>query len=72
LSRYPNLDWAEPTLAIADRAARLRADHNLGVPDALQAATALERQATGFLSNGKAFKRITSLEILVLDDALTP
>lgn len=70
LSRYPNLDWVEPGLEIADRAARLRAEHRLGVPDALQAATALARQATGFISNDKAFQRVTPLDVLVLDDVL--
>lgn len=71
LSRYPNLDWVEPGLEIADRAARLRAEHRLGVPDALQAATAMARQATGFISNDKAFQRVTPLDVLVLDHALT-
>jgi predicted nucleic acid-binding protein len=71
LSRYPNLDWVEPGLEIADRAARMRAEHRLGVPDALQAATAMARQATGFISNDKAFQRVTPLDVLVLDHALT-
>jgi len=71
LSRYPNLDWVEPGLEIADRAARLRAENRLGVPDALQAATALASQATGFMSNDKAFRRVTPLDVLLLDDALT-
>ena len=71
LSRYPNLEWVEPGLEIADRAARLRAEHYLGAPDALQAATALAHQATGFISNDKAFKRVSPLDVLVLEDALT-
>jgi len=70
LSRYPNLDWVEPGLGIADRAARLRAEHRLGVADAVQAATALASEATGFVSNDKTFKRMTRLDVLVLDDAL--
>ena len=47
LSTYPNLDWIEPSLAIADLAARCRAEYRLRTPDALQAATAIESKATG-------------------------
>ena len=71
LSRYPNLDWVAPGLEIADQAARLRSEHHMGAPDALQAATALACQATGFISNDKAFKKVLPLDVLVLDDALT-
>jgi hypothetical protein len=31
LSTYPHLEWIAPTLEIADRAARLRADHRLNL-----------------------------------------
>ena len=68
LTTYPHLEWIEPSLQIADRAARLRADHNLRTPDALQAATALERDATGFVSNDPAFKRVEGIEVIVLED----
>jgi predicted nucleic acid-binding protein len=68
LSTYPHLEWAQPTLQIADRAAQLRAEYNLSTPDALQAATALERKATGFITNDAAFRRVRALEVLLLDD----
>jgi predicted nucleic acid-binding protein len=68
LSTYPGLQWVDLTLSIADLGARLRAEHNLKTPDAIQAATAILSQATGFISNDPAFKRVGALEVLVLDD----
>ena len=70
LSTYPHLEWIEPTLEITDLAARLRAEYNLKTPDALQAATALACQATGFISNDTGFKRVGGLEVLILDEML--
>ena len=72
LSTYPNLHWVELTLPVADAAARLRAEFNLKTPDAIQAASALALQATGFISNDPAFKRLKNLEVLILDDLLVP
>lgn len=67
LSTYPHLEWSAPTLIIADLAARLRAEHNLKTPDALQIATALAGQATGFISNDPVFQRVADLEVVILD-----
>ena len=66
-STYPHLSWLPPTLAIADEAARLRAKYGLRTPDAIQAATAISAGATGFVGNDDAFKRVTELDILLLD-----
>ena len=71
LSTYPHLEWAEPTLEIADVAARLRARHNLRTPDAVQAATALACGATGFVSNDAVFERLDAFEVMLLDQVLT-
>lgn len=68
LSTFPHLEWVAPTLRIADMGAQLRADYNLRTPDALQAATALANGATGLVSNDSVFRRITDLEVIVLDD----
>jgi len=68
LSTYPNLEWIAPTLEIADLAARLRAEHNLRTPDALQVATAVACQATGFVSNDPVFQRVAGLEVAILDN----
>jgi len=58
LSTYPHLEWIAPTLEIADLAAKLRAEYNLRTPDALQVATALSLEATGFISNDTAYTNI--------------
>ena len=70
LSTHPNLRWVELTLPVADAAAGLRAEFNLKTPDAIQVASALALQATGFISNDPAFKRLEKLDILILDDLL--
>jgi predicted nucleic acid-binding protein len=71
LSTYPNLHWVELTLPVADAAARLGAEFNLKTPDAIQAASAMSLQATGFISNDPSFKRLNSLNVLILDDLLS-
>ena len=70
LSTYPNLNWVATSLDIADQAAKLRAEHNLKTPDAIQAATAVLSQATGLISNDPAFLRVKQLEVLILDNVL--
>jgi len=63
-----HLEWMPPTLAIADRAAQLRAEHRLRTPDAIQVATAIVGGATGFVTNDFDFRRVAGLDVLVLDD----
>ena len=55
---------------LAKRAARLRAQYNFRVPDALQLSTALEHEATLFVTNDRRLARITELSVLILDDFL--
>jgi predicted nucleic acid-binding protein len=71
LVTYPHIDWIPPTLHIADRAAQIRADHNLRTPDAIQAATTLAAGVTGFVTNDPIFRRVPSLEVLILDELLS-
>jgi predicted nucleic acid-binding protein len=54
---------------IADNAAALRALHNLTLADALQAATALTAGCDAFLTNDSALKRVSALDVIVLDEA---
>lgn len=68
LSTYPHLHWIDLTLEIADSAARLRAEYNLRTPDALQAATALVCEATGFISNDTGFKKVAGFEVAILEE----
>lgn len=67
LSRYPNLEWIAPSLAIADLAAQLRAIHRLRTPDALLAATAVHASTKALITNDAVFERIPSFEALVLE-----
>ena len=63
-----NFHLAAIDFAIAKTAAKLRAEHNLRTPDALQIATALENGCDAFLCNDKNLKRVDQLRVLVLDD----
>ena len=51
-------------------AARLRADSNLSVPDALHAATALHAGCDLFVTNDTDFRRIPDLPTVILNDLL--
>ena len=68
LSTYPNLEWISPSLEIAVRAAELRAQHRLPTADALQAATAVYAKATAMVTNDPIFRRVSDLEVAILDD----
>jgi len=49
-------------------AANLRARHNLTLPDTLQLAVAIEAGCDAFLTNDTRLKRVTALQVLVLDE----
>lgn len=51
--------------SIAATAARLRASTGLRLPDALQAATALEIGAAALVTHDRDFSRLTGLRILL-------
>lgn len=70
LSRYPNLQLVELDSPCAVRAAYLRADYGLHVADAIQIATTLEHGATAFLTNDVRLRKVSELEVLMLDDFL--
>jgi predicted nucleic acid-binding protein len=70
LTRYPHLEWMPTTVPIAALAARFRATYRLRTPDALQAATAVYSAATGLITNDVSFRRLTEIQVLVLDDLL--
>jgi predicted nucleic acid-binding protein len=67
LTTYPGLKWIAPDLQVADLAAKLRAQHRLRTPDALQAATAIQSEATGMVTNDPVFARVAEFETAVLD-----
>jgi predicted nucleic acid-binding protein len=70
LTTYPHLSWVPMTLTVADQAAKLRAEHGLRTPDAIQAASAIFSGATGFVCNDRVFGKVTAFECLILDDIL--
>ncbi len=55
----------EPT---AEKAAHLRATHNLRTPDAIQIAAALQAGCQAFLTNDRGLLRVSELSVLVLDE----
>ena len=68
LTTFVNLEWAPPTLEIADLAAKVRAEYGLKAPDSIQAATAIHSNARTFLTNDPAFRRVREIEAVVFDD----
>lgn len=54
--------------AVAERAARLRADHRLSATDALICATAPVADAEAVLGNDRRWRRVTEVTYLHLDD----
>ena len=53
---------------MAEIAADLRARYRLRTPDALQIAAALVTGCEAFLTNDAALRRVTDLQVLVLDE----
>ena len=69
-STYPNVSWINLTLGISDLAAKLRAEHGLKTPDAIQAASAISHEARGFICNDRVFKRVKDIDCLIIDDCV--
>ncbi|MFI5366552.1 MAG: type II toxin-antitoxin system VapC family toxin [Candidatus Binatia bacterium] len=70
LTAGPNVMTVDVTAALAERAATLRAQHGLRLPDAIQVAAALEGGAEYFLTNDARLRRLTELNVVILDDYL--
>ena len=68
LQNSPNFFTKFINSSIAETAAELRVKYNLRTPDALQIATALENNSEAFLCNDNGLKRVTELQILILDE----
>jgi len=69
-STYPNISWVNLTLGISDLAAKLRAEHGLKTPEAIQAASAISCGAKGFICNDGVFEKVKDLDCLIMDDCL--
>jgi predicted nucleic acid-binding protein len=68
LLHSPYLHLRPIDLDVAERAARLRALHRLKTPDALQVAVACQAGCEAFLTNDRAMRRVTEVNVLVLTD----
>jgi len=62
----------EVTRPIGWRAAGLRAELGLRLPDAIVVATAIEAGCTAIVGNDASFKRIEEIEYVHLDDVVGP
>ncbi len=56
------------TRALWEAAAEIRAALNLRTPDALHAATSIQERCSLFITNDGAFRRVTGLPVVVLDE----
>lgn len=63
-----NVTFVLTDQSIAERASQLRAQHNLTLPDAVQAATAIAAKCDAILTNDPILRRVTELNVIVLDD----
>ena len=67
LFAQPDLLWVELTAAVVEKATRLRAQHGLHTPDALQAACCLQLGPEAVMVTGDAdFRRIPSLQLRLI------
>jgi len=56
---------------IAEEAAKLRAQHQLKTPDAIQLATAIHAGAQTFLTNDKRLRSLPAIKVVVVQDFVT-
>ena len=64
----PDLEWVELNSAVVEQATRLRAEHNLHTPDALQAASCLQLAGAAVMVTGDAgFERVPALRVALVN-----
>ena len=71
LITYPNLTIVDFDRAVIRRPAERRATYRLVPPDAMQVAGCLHAGATAMLSNDKTLRRVSELDVVILDDFVT-
>ena len=57
-------------LAMADRAAHLRARYDLRTPDSIHLASALESRADLFLTNDRRLCQVEEIPVLLVEDLI--
>lgn len=68
LTETDSIEFVEIDQTIALQAAQIRARYNLQLPDAFQVAVALAAGCEAFLTNDVIFRRVTELQVLVLNN----
>lgn len=68
IATYPNLRIVDADRITAWLAAELRAAHRLRPIDAVHIAASLQHGATAFLTNDRRLRRVTELDVLLLED----
>jgi predicted nucleic acid-binding protein len=72
LTNADKLTLLAVSAAVAERAAHLRAEHNLRTPDAIQVAACLEAGCQAFLTGDAGLRRVPGLRVVVMDDLTLP
>ena len=62
LTALPNVRWVPLTYQLADRAAQVRAQHDIATPNAIHLATAIDAGATLFVTNDQSMPDLPNLE----------
>jgi predicted nucleic acid-binding protein len=57
---------------ISERSAKLRAQYGMKTPDAIQIASALFHGAHKFVTNDADLKKVTDIDVLTVDDFMSP
>ena len=70
LKSFSSLSVASIDEKLGEVAALIRARYTIRLPDALQVAAAIQREATLFLTSDKRVKKVDAVEVLVLSDFL--
>lgn len=68
LADIPNLAIVDLDANVARIGAELRATYRLRTPDALQIAACLAHGAEAFITNDRRLRRVTEIDVKVLDD----
>lgn len=66
----PDLVLHAITPSVLETAAKVRADFGIKTPDAIHLANAIRANADLFITNDRKLKRVTALNVLVLNDLL--
>lgn len=71
LKSFSSLSFASINEKLGEAAALIRARYTIRLPDAMQVAAAIQREATLFLTNDKRVKKVDAIKVLVLSDFLS-